>query len=48
MKQTEVQKKVRREALVAMQRDGRKNRAVTFPDRKKVASKKACRGKVAW
>lgn len=23
-------------------------RAVTFPDRRKVASKKACRGKVAW
>jgi len=36
------------ERSVSEMRDGRKNRAVTFTDRRKEANKKACRKKVDW
>lgn len=35
------------EASVAEIREGRRQRAVTFTDRRKEASRKACRGRVA-
>lgn len=28
--------------------EGRRERAQTFPDRRKVGNKKACRGRIAW
>ena len=37
-----------RNAELADLRDGRRNRATTFTDRRKEASRRACRGKVAW
>ena len=48
--QARLQRAVRREAVAALQRDDggrRRNRSVTFTDRKKEASRKACR-KGSW
>lgn len=53
-KQTNIQillavaRKVEREDYVGALREGRKLRATTFADRKKVASKKACRDRRYW
>lgn len=38
----------RRDEYVAALREGRRERAHTYADRRKVADKRACRGKVAW
>jgi hypothetical protein len=43
-----VARKVEREDYVAALREGRKLRATTFADRKKVANKKACRDSRYW
>lgn len=40
--------RVEREQRVAAMAEGRRQRAVTFTDRKKDRNRKACRGKVAW
>lgn len=40
-------KRIARDAYVADLRDGRKLRPATFPNRKAVAARNACRGK-AW
>ena len=37
-----------RESQVAALREGRKNRATTFVDRKKEGSRRICRGRVRW
>lgn len=37
-----------REVRMAALADGRKQRAVTFTDRKKAASRNACRGRMAF
>lgn len=37
-----------RDAYVSALRDGRKERASTYNDRRKVADRNACRGKVAY
>jgi hypothetical protein len=37
-----------REEKVQAMREGRRQRATVFADRRKQASKKACRGKVQW
>ena len=37
-----------RQVELADLRDGRRNRATTFTDRKKEASRRACRGKVTY
>ena len=37
-----------RELEVQAMREGRRNRAVTFIDRKKEGSRRVCRGKVRW
>lgn len=41
-------RRAEREGRVAAMREGRRIRSTTFADRKKVANKKACRGKVAY
>lgn len=38
----------RRAERVAAMRDGRRERAVTFTDRRKEASRKACRGRIDY
>lgn len=43
-----VARKVEREDYVEALREGRKLRATTFADRKKVANKKACRDRRYW
>ena len=43
-----VAREARREAIVADLRDGRRQRAATFTDRRKEASRKACRGRYAY
>jgi hypothetical protein len=53
-KQTNIQilllaaRKVEREDYVGALREGRKLRATTFADRKRVANKKACRDRRYW
>ena len=37
-----------RERRLAAMADGRRERAVTFADRRKAANQKACRGRVVW
>lgn len=39
-------RQAQRDAYVAALRDGRKERAATYADRRKVANKRACRGKI--
>lgn len=41
----DVARQARREAIVADLRDGRRQRAARFTDRRKEASRKACRGR---
>ena len=41
-------KRLQREEKVQAMREGRRQRATVFADRRKQASKKACRGKVQW
>ncbi len=41
-----VAQRLARESTLAALREGRKNRATTFADRKKKANKRACRGRV--
>ena len=41
-------KRLIREDKVQAMREGRRQRAVTFQNKKKVADKKACRGKQQW
>lgn len=42
-----ISKLIRDDKVQAM-REGRRQRAVTFQNKKKVANKKACRGKQQW
>ena len=42
----QVAQRLARESTLAALREGRKNRATTFADRKKKANKRACRGRV--
>ena len=41
-------KRLIRDDKVQAMREGRRQRATVFTDRRKQASKKACRGKVQW
>tara|TARA_Y100000401_G_scaffold117204_1_gene125098 strand:- start:254 stop:439 length:186 start_codon:yes stop_codon:yes gene_type:complete len=41
-------KRLQREEKVQAMREGRRQRAVVFANKRKQASKKACRGKVQW
>lgn len=41
-------RRANREVYVQAMREGRRQRAATFTDRKKEQNRKACRGKVAW
>ncbi len=41
-------KRLQREEKVQAMREGRRQRATVFADKRKQASKKACRGKVQW
>jgi hypothetical protein len=41
-------RRAERQERVAALRDGRKVRATTFADRRKVADKRACRDRRAW
>ena len=42
----QVAQRLARESTLAALREGRKNRATTFADRKKKENKRACRGRV--
>lgn len=46
--QHEVNRRLARENVVDALRDGRKTRAVRFPNVKAVAAKRACRDKARW
>ena len=46
MKKRDEMKHAARAAYVAALRDGKRQRATTFTDRRKEASRKACRGRV--
>lgn len=45
---TKAMKRIAWEANLAEIRDGRRQRATTFVDRRKEASRKACRGRITY